>query len=233
MPIHDWTRVPSGLFHHFRQDWSVELAIALNDSVLGKDYFALLERCADNSPRNAFAFEINQAASESSQTSVLTRRKSSISDACWYAAKANRIAIRQRLGDLVAIVEIVSPGNKDSKNAIASFVRKAIQFLRNGIHLLVIDLFPPSCRNLQGIHQVIWDEFEDGCFELPSGKLLTLASYEAVPEVSAFIEPVAVGMSLPEMPLFLAPGEHVLVPLENTYQATWQELPRPIRDMLS
>jgi hypothetical protein len=25
MPIHDWTRVDAGLFHDFRQDWTIEL----------------------------------------------------------------------------------------------------------------------------------------------------------------------------------------------------------------
>ena len=27
MPIHDWTRVPSGLSHHFHQDWSIEITL--------------------------------------------------------------------------------------------------------------------------------------------------------------------------------------------------------------
>jgi hypothetical protein len=22
MPLHDWSKIPSGLFHHFHQDWS-------------------------------------------------------------------------------------------------------------------------------------------------------------------------------------------------------------------
>ena len=30
MPIHDWTRLPGGLFHHFHQDWSIEIARELN-----------------------------------------------------------------------------------------------------------------------------------------------------------------------------------------------------------
>jgi hypothetical protein len=36
MPIHDWSRVPSGLFHHFRQDWSIEIARTLNRGRLPK-----------------------------------------------------------------------------------------------------------------------------------------------------------------------------------------------------
>ena len=30
MPIHDWTHVPPGLFHHFHQDLSIEIARNLN-----------------------------------------------------------------------------------------------------------------------------------------------------------------------------------------------------------
>lgn len=30
MPIHDWSRVPAGLFHHFHQHWSIEIAATLN-----------------------------------------------------------------------------------------------------------------------------------------------------------------------------------------------------------
>jgi hypothetical protein len=30
MPIHDWTRVEAGLFHHFHQDWTIEICRTLN-----------------------------------------------------------------------------------------------------------------------------------------------------------------------------------------------------------
>ena len=36
MPIHDWSRVPSGLFHDFHQSWSIRIKDALN-AVTGKD----------------------------------------------------------------------------------------------------------------------------------------------------------------------------------------------------
>jgi hypothetical protein len=37
---------------------------------------------------------------------------------------------------------------------------------------------------------------------------------------------VAVGDDLPEMPLFLEPGQAVSVPLEATYQAAYAAVPR-------
>ena len=74
-----------------------------------------------------------------------------------YARKANRITIRHPDGDVVAVVEIVSPGNKDSRHVIRDFSRKAVAFLHAGINLLIVNLFPPSKRDPQSIHKVIWD----------------------------------------------------------------------------
>ena len=46
MSIHDWTRVPAGLFHHFHQDWSIEIARALNRGRLPAGLSALVEQRA-------------------------------------------------------------------------------------------------------------------------------------------------------------------------------------------
>src|SRR5205807_6641662 len=75
-----------------------------------------------------------------------------------YAGRANRIVVKHHLGRTVAVIEILSPGNKDSRAAIRDFVNKTIDFLRAGIHVLLIDLFPPSPRDPLGMHQLIWDE---------------------------------------------------------------------------
>ena len=67
----------------------------------------------------------------------------------------------------------------------------------------MIDLFPPTKRDPEGIHKAIWDEFEEEEFELPADKPLVLVAYDAGPPTVAFVEPVAVGDRLPDMPLFL------------------------------
>jgi hypothetical protein len=46
MPIHDWTRVDAGIFHHFHLSWIPELAKALNDGLLPPSYYALGEQIA-------------------------------------------------------------------------------------------------------------------------------------------------------------------------------------------
>ncbi len=53
------------------------------------------------------------------------------------------------------------------------------------------------------------------------------------PSPEAFIEPVAVGDALPDMPLFLTPDVYVPLPLESTYQSAWGAVPAVWRDPLS
>ena len=153
-------------------------------------------------------------------------------EAAGYARKANRITIRHPDGDVVAILEIVSPGNKDSRHALNAFARKAVEFLQAGVHLLIVDLFPPGPRDPQGIHKVIWDRLHDEPFALPADKPLTLAAYAVGTETVAYVEPVAVGDSLPDMPLFLTGDRYVACPLEATYQTAWGQFPAPLRQPL-
>lgn len=126
MPIHDWTRVPAGLFHHFHQDWTIELARALNRGRLPKGIAALVEQRL--------------------------------------GPRANRIVLRHHLGRIIAVIEVVSPGNKDCRASLREFVDKTVDYLRAGIHVLVVDLFPPTPRDPLGIHQAIWDEFVESTY---------------------------------------------------------------------
>ncbi len=200
MPIHDWTRVYAGLFHDFHQSWSIRIKDAMNSGLLPEGLNALVEQ--RSGPKE--------------------------SDVLAYAERANRIVVKHNLGRTVAVIEIVSPGNKDSKAAFKEFLEKSLGFIDAGIHLLVVDLFPPTKRDPHGIHRAIWDEFEneDVYFEFPPGKDRILASYEAGREKAAYVEPLAVGDVMPDMPLFLVEGGYIRVPLEATYQATWSMLPK-------
>jgi hypothetical protein len=215
MPIHDWTRVDAGLFHAFHQGWISALSDALNGGVLPPDYFALPER-----------------TNRSHVPDVATLKLSPEGEAEVYARKADHIAVRHRHGRVVAVIEIVSPGNKASKNELRAFAAKAAGLLCQDVHLLVIDLFPPGPRDPQGIHKVIWDELVEEDFTLPPDKPLTLAAYDAGPERVAYVESVAVGDALPDMPLFLRPERYVPAPLEATYQTTWAVFPAALKGLL-
>src|SRR5262249_27361555 len=148
------------------------------------------------------------------------------------ARRANRIVIRHSLGRVVCVMEIVSPGNKSGQAALARFVRKTVDFLEAGVHVLVVGLFPPSPRAPQGIHKAIWDEIDEQPFELPPEKRLTLAAYVAGEVKTAYVHPIGVGDVLPDMPAWLDEDSYVPVPLETTYQTTWESCPADMREVI-
>ena len=151
-----------------------------------------------------------------------------------YAAKAKGVAIRHVSNHkVVALIEIVSPGNKNNQNGLNSFVRKAREALAADIHLLIVDLFPPGPRDPQGLHREIWGDDCGADYVLPADKRLACISYVGGPGAEAFIEPIAVGDGLPDMPLFLTPDVYISVPLEATYQAAWEPLPAYWRHVLT
>lgn len=151
----------------------------------------------------------------------------------FYRRKQKSITVRDVSGDrIVAMVEIVSPGNMAARNPLRAFVAKAAELLDQQIHLLIIDLLPPGKRDPDGIHGEIWQEIAGEEYAAPIAKPLTLAAYESALTVRAYEAPAAVGDVLTEMPLFLEPGRAVHLPLEATYQAAFTEQPRRWRRVL-
>jgi hypothetical protein len=236
MPIHDWPRVRSNRFHDFHQSWTIAIRNALNAGRLPDGYFAMVEQNIGRPEADVVTLELTPRGDTSPggiavdvrppQARVVARCPTA------YARKANRVTVRHPDGDAVAVLEIVSPGNKDSRHAIRAFARKASDLLEAGVNLLIVDLFPPSQRDPQGIHKVIWDRIRDEDFVLPSDKPLTLAAYAVGGEFVAYVEPVAVGDVLPEMPIFLTADRYVPCPLEETYQTAWEQFPAPLKGPL-
>src|SRR5262249_577385 len=136
MPLHDWTRVPAGLFHHFHQDWSIEIARTLNRGILPKGLSALVEQRAGPRESDVLGIETRSQAERPgiSQTGgvatvnrpvtrIVRRTTKEI-----YSGRANRIIVTHHLGRIVAVIELLSPGNKDSRAALRDFVEKTIDF---------------------------------------------------------------------------------------------------------
>jgi hypothetical protein len=238
MPIHDWSRVDANLFHDFHQTWTVNLRNTLNAGALPKHYSALVEQDASEVVPDIVALQRRPRtgrATAATGGAVVTgtppkTRYVSRAHQEFFANRRNWITIRDSLDTVVGVIEIVSPGNKSSRAALRSFVEKTVDFLKHGVHLLIVDLFPPTVRDPQGVHKAIWDEIEDKPFELTADKPLTLVAYVAGPTKVAYIEPVGVGDVLPDMPAYLDPDGYVPVPLEPTYQATWASCPEDMRE---
>lgn len=216
MPIHDWARVPAGIFHAFHHDWITELARSLNRGLLPENFYALPEQ---------------QAAGFGPD--VLTLHAPTGKEDAAGSGGVATIVVRHVGGDrIVAVLEVVSPGNKASEHAMRAFVEKACDLLEYRIHLLIIDPIAPGPRGPNGVHAAIWEEFQDEPFALPKDKPLTLVANDCDLTTRAYIETIAVGERLPDMPLFLEPGAHLLIPLEITYQTAFDALPRRWRGVL-
>lgn len=242
MPIHDWTRVPDGIFHHFHHGWIEEIARYLNHGHLPDGYYALAEQLVGKIGPDVLTLNPPEGASEPREAPrggvALAQRVPKVrfhgrTETEVYAAKAKAVVVHHSSDhDVIAMVEIVSLGNKSSLRRIQSFVRKAEEALAAGIHLLITDLFPPTPRDPEGLHRLLWQSPSDGYTFQPE-KPLTCAAYVGDPIPETFVEPVAVGDALPVMPLFVTPEVYVEVPLETTYQSAWNEVPEYWRSVLT
>lgn len=238
MAVHDWTRVDAGIFHHFHQGWIGEIARSLNGGLLPDDYYALAEQIASGYGPDVLTLRVpggDVAATDDRETggggvATLTEsppqvRFHATADADLYADKADAVVIRHKSGHrVVAMVEIVSPGNESSRWRLDAFVAKASEAMAAGVHLLIVDLFPPGPRDPHGIHAAIWGD-RGNELDLPADQPLTCVAYLGGSSPEAFIEPVAVGDALPTMPLFLRRDAYISVPLEATYAAAWAAVP--------
>jgi hypothetical protein len=244
MPVHDWSRVFDGAFHDFHLAWIIELRNALNSGLLPGDYYAMAEQVARPTVPDVLTLQTANGSSHdwsgepiSGATAVAVapprvRDRASL-DLEIYARRQKSVVIRHISDDrIIALIEILSASNKSSKPEFRAFVTKALSALELGHHLLLLDLQPRPPRDPDGIHSIIWDEIGGEPKPGAPNKPLSLVAYDAGPPTTFYLEPVGVGDSLVEMPLFLAPGWYVNVPLEMTYQAAWRGVPRRFRDVL-
>src|SRR5438477_12894180 len=115
MPAHDWTRVEAGIFHHFHQDWTIEICRNLNAGRLPHGYFALVEQVAAGPVPDVLTLErwVKDSGDESSNqglavaTAPPQTRFVVTAEPEQYTVRANRVVVRHRLGDVVAMIEIV------------------------------------------------------------------------------------------------------------------------------
>lgn len=204
MPGHDWTRVSNGIFHHFHYSWVLEIKRALRRGILPEDYYVMVE-----------------------QTGGRFRDR--------YARLQRTIVIRHTIGDRpVAMIEVLSRGNKSSRDSIRLFQDKIVAALNGGVHLLVVDVHHPGSRDPNGIHAAfLRNEIGTGECVLVRERPLTAVAYiSGVDLIDALVNYFAVGDAIPEMPLFLTQKNCVLVPLEAAYMAAWEDVPPQYQQIL-
>jgi hypothetical protein len=246
MPVHDWTRVDAGTFHAFHTAWVTHLSEALNGGLLPSGYYALPEQHLGRSIADVLTLHVSPATTTPAPTGdgglavadapPRVGRRLTASPAA--RARRRTIAVRHVSGHrVVALVEIVSPANKDRLAHVEDLVAKAASALAAGVHLLLVDIFPPGRHDPGGIHGALWQQLDeepdgDDGGPPPPHSPLTLAAYAAGPEIEAYLAHVAVGDELPDMPVFLHRDRYVNAPLNPTYEAAFRGLPAYLRETL-
>jgi hypothetical protein len=251
MPMHDWTCVSAGTYHDFHNSWITHLKEAFNAGLLPPAYYALGEqRSGDIGPdvvtlrtestevedRGFTAVDSGDSAGLIAVAESPPRvrlRQEAAEEVRFYLQRRRTLVIRHSSGDrVVALIEIVSPANKHTHRTIEAFADKLVAALRDGIHVLVIDPFPPTRHDPEGMHGVIWERILAGDYQHPHDLSLTLVSYCVRQPITAYVEPFCVGSKLVDMPLFLTPELYIPVPLESTYMQAWAGVPNRWRRVI-
>src|SRR5947209_7216323 len=142
MPIHDWTRVEAGIFHSFHNAWITHLGDALNSGLLPPGYYALGEQHAGRVVTDVLTLHASRPNGEPplppsggglalAEAPPQVRRQ--LTAIQTYRQLRRTLAIRHVSGHrLIALVEIVSPANKDRLESVEVFVTKTAEALDLG-----------------------------------------------------------------------------------------------------
>jgi hypothetical protein len=240
MPVHDWNRVDAATFHAFHTAWITHLSETLNGGVLPDGYYAMPEQHAGRWIADVLTLQTQLARPQSRRDDVGVAvadappqvRQRLISPPSARAARRT-LAVRHVSGhQIIALIDVVSPANKDRATHVRDFIDKAESALALGIHVLMVDLFAPGPFDPIGMHGALRERLVDEPSPSLEGEPLTLASYLSGPQPEAYLEHLSVGLPLPPIPLFLNPDRCVSVPLESTYALAFRGLPAVWRQVL-
>jgi hypothetical protein len=240
MAVHDWSRVKPGIYHDFHNAWITHLKEILNAGVLPKGYYALSEQHAGRAIADILTLDEGSSAEPLDRGGVAVvdappqvGRKMIASENASYRALRRTLAVRHVSEHrLVALIEILSPANKDRRQSVQDFVTKAVSAVRAGCHLTLVDLFAPTAFDPQGIHGEIWQYFDPEDYAMPPAKPYTLASYCSLDVPEAYVAHIGVGEELPGMPLFLTVASYIEAPFSAAYEAAWRGVPDYWRGVL-
>ena len=246
MPVHDWTRVPAGVFHAFHTGWLGELQKALNRGPMPPGYSALVEQYGGIGNADVLTLRAEDApplepppVPSGGGAVALLAAPPAISETRACTAPAvrpfprRRLVIRHRTGRRpVALIEIVSESNKSSRAELDRFAEKVAAAVKHGLHVLLVDLHPPTRRDPAGVHGLIAPLIGDGGDRPDPARPLAAVSYLADDPPTVYVQRLAVGDEVPDMPLFLDPGHYVSVPLAATYAETFDGFPPEEREIL-
>jgi hypothetical protein len=122
-------------------------------------------------------------------------------------------------GQLIAAIELVSPRNKDRPSARTRYLGRYVGYLRQGVHLLLIDVLPrPSGFSFA---DAVADDLGIAHEPTPPPCAVSFRVGEALPEgtlIASWRRMLQVGQPLSVIPLALDTKQSVAIDLEETYQ---------------
>ncbi len=126
---------------------------------------------------------------------------------------------------LVAVVELVSPRNKDRTESRRAFAAKCAAYLQRGIGLIVVDIVTERHFNLHNeLAELLgWP----GPLRMPAASFLYAVAYRPARrqeknEIDLWPVPLGVGVPLPLLPLALKRTRAIPLDLEAAYTDTRQ-----------
>ena len=128
--------------------------------------------------------------------------------------------------ELVAAIEIASPGNQDRPQHRQSFVAKCATLLQQKVCVSIVDLVTTMNFNLYCDLLELFEE-KDAAFAPPPSTYAVTCRSHKLPVHSRFetwAYPLVVGQPLPILPVWLDPDLAVALDLESSYQAACQAL---------
>jgi len=199
MAIHDWSRVPAGVFHDFHLTWIGRMRDHLNDHLLPDRYYALAEPAIGEAIPDVITLEARieggdvggppvegvgasgAVRDESTEGAIALAPAPVIVQEIFaepYPRLARRIAIHDTWeGDaIVSVLELVSRGNKTARAKADQLVGKSLGHLEKRIHLLLVDLHPPTSIVPMGFHASLCDELGQPATPLPPDRQLSAAA---------------------------------------------------------
>lgn len=217
MPLHDWMRVSREAICDFQQTWLVFLRLTLA-RVLPAGFYGNVER----------------------HHSRFVARRASVADphgseaAANSLSRASSLAVRRAGTDrLVALIELASPSNKDRPASVAAYVEKAKAALDAGVHLVHLDMLPPTPHALANLSSAIWDAADGRDYPFDPAKPFAADAFVADRVNELYANPLGLGDEWPLVPLFLDPETYIDLPLAETYEQAFAGVAPHDRERLS
>ena len=116
---------------------------------------------------------------------------------------------------------------------MTAYVGQAKAALNAGVHVVHLDLLPPTRFTPVGLGGAIWAAVDGEDYPFAPEKPLAADALQAGRVMELFSNPLSVGDELPDVPLFLTPDLYIELPLAAAYADAFEESAPQDRQLLT